>query len=107
MNVYQEYMRSHENYENKLMHFIGFLTIIGTLIYAWHWVWAAILFDLAISWVGHHFFEGNKPAFLASPRYAIPCYVWMNLQFFWFNKVALTLGFGVGFVVGSMLFVRM
>lgn len=108
MNWYTEYMRSHENYENKLCHFVGFLGIVGTLIYAWQWVWVAILFDLTISGIGHRVFEGNKPFFLGgNPLKAIAGYVLMNLQFFWFNKIALTLGFGVGFVVGSMIFVRM
>jgi len=102
MKWYAEYMQSHQTYENKLCHFIGFLGIVGTLMFAWQWVWVAILFDLAISGFGHRL-EGGKPYFMGGrPHYAIAGYILMNLQFFWFNKIALTLGFGIGFFIGRL-----
>ena len=69
---YPFYLSEHSNRICKLLHFIGttlglvlFVTAIATLNF-W-WVLAGIVTGYAFAWVGHFFFEKNRPATFKYP----------------------------------------
>ena len=79
---YQEfwpfYLREHAEAGPRYMHYAG--TVIGTAILAAALVtqtwWAILLWPLTgygFAWVGHFFFEQNKPATFQYPAYSLAC----------------------------------
>ncbi|MDE2069694.1 MAG: DUF962 domain-containing protein [Gammaproteobacteria bacterium] len=69
---YGFYLSEHRNRSNRRLHFIGsglvLLTLIGVLVS--HWWWGFILmpvFGYGFAWVGHFFFEKNRPATFKYP----------------------------------------
>lgn len=73
---YPFYLTEHRKPATRLLHFIGtgllltsFLTFLSTLNW---WYFAAIPFiGYGFAWVGHFFFEKNKPATFQYPGYSL------------------------------------
>jgi hypothetical protein len=101
---YDDYLQSHANYSNKLFHFIGFLGIILVLLFNWTLIPIAIVFDLILGAIGHYYFENNKPFFTYGKWYhAIFGYLFMNVEFFWHNKIMFSLGFIFGVLLNYVI----
>jgi hypothetical protein len=72
---YPFYLDEHANRASRRLHFIGTTVGIGLVVAAvvtWVW-WLAVLAWLqgyAFAWVGHFFFEHNKPATFKYPGYS-------------------------------------
>ena len=77
IKTYSEfYLTEHQNRTSRILHFIGtFLVfiIIGVAIYnQWSWKWFLVpLVGYGFAWVGHFFFEHNKPATFKYPLYSL------------------------------------
>ena len=75
-NFYRYYLTEHDDPKNRLLHFIGTGLIIILLIVAvafqkW-WVLAVIpVCGYGFAWVGHYFFEKNRPATFIYPLYSL------------------------------------
>lgn len=73
---YPFYLTEHQNTTSRTLHFIGTGIVIGLLIYALvtQWWWGLLYIPLAgygFAWVGHFFFEKNKPATFQYPLYSL------------------------------------
>jgi len=73
---YPYYLSEHSNLTCRRLHFIGTALIIAL------WAWVAVtqnwwyllltpLFGYGFAWVGHFFFEKNKPATFKHPLYSL------------------------------------
>ncbi len=78
---YPFYLSQHQNKINLLLHFIGssfFLLIVLHILFTGH-LWEiilAIIIGYGCAWIGHFFFEKNKPATFKYPLYSF-CADWM------------------------------
>lgn len=73
---YPYYLSEHQHPVCRLLHFIGtFLVIISffTFLITLNWVYFAIipLLGYGFAWIGHYFFEKNKPATFKYPGYSL------------------------------------
>ncbi|HKJ18619.1 MAG TPA: DUF962 domain-containing protein [Xanthomonadales bacterium] len=72
---YPFYLGEHSNRTCKLLHFIGTWVALGMFVSAavtgnaW-WVLGAFVAGYAFAWVGHFFFEKNRPATFTYPLYS-------------------------------------
>ncbi len=73
---YQFYLTEHRNKTSRLLHFIGtflffimLLYIVYTAEYKLFWTLPVIGYGFA--WVGHFFFEKNKPATFKYPLWSL------------------------------------
>jgi hypothetical protein len=74
-SYYNYYLTLHKNPKCRLLHFIGqFATIIFLLLVIYYQKYIFLFFTLFIiypfAWIGHYFFEKNKPAAFTNPLYA-------------------------------------
>jgi len=73
---YPYYLREHSNRNNRRLHFVGSCLVLLIAIYATltnHW-WLLLLLPITgygFAWVGHFFFEKNKPATFIYPLYSL------------------------------------
>ena len=72
---YTYYLTLHQNPKTRLLHFVGqVVTIIftvDTLYNGWWYLIPIIPFVIyPFAWIGHYFFEKNKPAAFSNPLYA-------------------------------------
>ena len=73
---YSFYLMEHSNSISKLLHFVGtsllFLVVFYT-IYSGQlkYLWLAPVFAYGFAWIGHFFFEKNKPATFKYPIYSL------------------------------------
>jgi hypothetical protein len=75
-DFYPHYLRQHAHASCRRLHFVGTtLVAIGLLAAAWlgePWLApAAIAVGYGFAWVGHFFFEHNRPATFSHPLYSI------------------------------------
>lgn len=75
-DFYPFYLSEHENVTCRRLHFIGSLLVLAILVTAIMTQTWALLFLLPIAgygfaWVGHFFFEHNKPATFKYPLYSL------------------------------------
>ncbi|MBA6391745.1 DUF962 domain-containing protein [Colwellia sp. BRX10-3] len=75
-SFYPFYLSQHKNIICRRLHFIGSSLIIITLAYilinsAWTLLWALPLFGYGFAWLGHFFFEKNRPATFTYPWYSL------------------------------------
>ena len=73
---YRFYLTEHQNKTSRTLHFVGtFLVfiIIGIAIYfGWGWKWFLVpLVGYGFAWIGHAFFEKNKPATFKYPLWSL------------------------------------
>lgn len=72
---YPYYLSEHENKTCRLLHFIGSWLVLATIVFSV--VTAAYIYLLLIpvigygfAWIGHFFYEHNKPATFTYPFYS-------------------------------------
>ena len=73
---YPFYLGEHRNTVCRRLHFVGSLGVIGCLAMAvatggWLWLPAAVVCGYGFAWVGHFFFEKNRPATFSHPLYSL------------------------------------
>jgi hypothetical protein len=74
-DFYPFYLSEHANPTSRRLHFVGTSIAIALLVSAvltqrWWLVALAGVEGYALAWVGHFFFEHNKPATFKYPRYS-------------------------------------
>ena len=72
---YPFYLSEHRNRTSRLLHFVGTSIALVLLVAAfatqvWWLLLVALVQGYAFAWVGHFFFEHNKPATFKYPRYS-------------------------------------
>lgn len=73
---YPFYLNEHANPVCRRLHFIGSALIIVLLLYVmfsaqWRLLWAMPVIGYGFAWVGHFFFEHNRPATFQYPLYSL------------------------------------
>ncbi len=73
---YPFYLSEHQNYMCRVLHFVGTgLVILFFLIFlaTFKWIFFAVIpfLGYGFAWVGHFFFEKNKPATFQYPSYSL------------------------------------
>lgn len=72
---YPFYLGEHSNRACRRLHFIGscgalvFVALAIVRANPW-WLLAALVFGYAMAWIGHFFFEKNRPATFRHPFYS-------------------------------------
>lgn len=72
---YPFYLGEHSNRTCRLLHFVGTWIVVGIIVTAiatanaW-WLLAAPVAGYGFAWVGHFFFEKNRPATFTYPVYS-------------------------------------
>ena len=72
---YPFYLSEHANRTSRRLHFIGSCAAIACVVAAiatgrpW-WLLAALVAGYAFAWIGHFFFEKNRPATFRHPFYS-------------------------------------
>ncbi len=75
-DFYPYYLREHANRTCRRLHFVGTTLVIACLVAlavtrdAW-WVVAALVCGYGFAWIGHLFFEHNRPATFRHPVYSL------------------------------------
>ncbi|MEO8743303.1 MAG: DUF962 domain-containing protein [Lysobacteraceae bacterium] len=73
---YPFYLSEHSNRISRRLHFIGSCGVIALIVTAistrnaW-WVLGALFCGYGFAWVGHFFFEKNRPATFKYPIYSL------------------------------------
>ncbi len=72
---YPFYLSEHQDRVNRRLHFVGTTLVIALLLFAlvtqqWIWLLAVPFAGYGFAWVGHFFFEKNKPATFNHPVYS-------------------------------------
>ena len=75
-DFYPFYLGEHANRTCRRLHFAGTSIAVGLLITAvitqrWWLIALALVQGYAFAWVGHFFFEHNRPATFAHPIYSL------------------------------------
>ncbi|GAB2519707.1 Mpo1-like protein [Microbulbifer agarilyticus] len=73
---YPFYLNEHSNLTCRRLHFVGTALVIGLVITAivsrnWTLLWAVPVAGYGFAWVGHFFFEHNRPATFKNPFYSL------------------------------------
>lgn len=73
---YPFYLSEHGNPTSRRLHFVGTSLVLLLLAYAlatqhWSALWALPVVGYGFAWVGHFFFERNKPATFKWPFYSL------------------------------------
>ncbi len=73
---YQHYLSEHKNKTSRILHFIGtflvFILLFVAIFQSWDWKWILIPdVGYGFAWVGHAFFEKNKPATFKYPLWSL------------------------------------
>mmetsp|Transcript_13252 Transcript_13252/g.19973 ORF Transcript_13252/g.19973 Transcript_13252/m.19973 type:complete len:105 (-) Transcript_13252:128-442(-) len=72
---YPYYRQEHSNVTCRRLHIIGTsLSLVSFAIIlfamAWKYIWFPLVIGYGLAWVGHFFFEKNKPATFKYPLYS-------------------------------------
>ncbi len=72
---YPFYLSEHSNPTCRRLHFVGTSLVIGIALLAiltgqWAWLWLMPVAGYGFAWIGHFFFEHNRPATFKYPRYS-------------------------------------
>ncbi len=72
---YPFYLSEHRNASCRRMHFVGstlVLILLVAMVYTgrWAWWWLLPLAGYGFAWIGHFFFEKNRPATFKHPLYS-------------------------------------
>lgn len=73
---YPYYLGEHANPTCRRLHFVGTSLVIGVVVAAIMrsnpmWLWLAPVAGYGFAWVGHFFFEKNRPATFKHPLYSL------------------------------------
>ena len=82
VDFYPFYKSQHQGFVTKLLHFIGTgLVIVFLLLFfvtlQFKYLGLAPLAGYGFAWVGHFFFEKNRPATFQYPMYSLACDFWL------------------------------
>lgn len=83
-DFYPYYLTEHDNLKCRRLHYIGsslvLLFAIGAIAtQSWNLLWLLPVMGYGPAWVGHFFFEKNKPATFQYPFYSF-CSDWVMLK---------------------------
>lgn len=73
---YPFYLTEHRNRVCRRLHFVGSMAVIAAIVTAvitrdaW-WLAAAPVAGYGLAWIGHFFFERNRPATFSHPFYSL------------------------------------
>lgn len=75
-DFYPYYLEEHSNQICRRLHFIGSTLVLAIIGYAmvtqaWATLWFVPLAGYGFAWVGHFFYEHNKPATFKHPLYSL------------------------------------
>ncbi|ATD05965.1 MULTISPECIES: DUF962 domain-containing protein [Pseudoalteromonas] len=75
-SFYPYYLAEHKNKTCRRLHFIGSTLVLLILLFAlvtthWSLLWLLPIAGYGFAWVGHFFFEKNKPATFQYPLYSL------------------------------------
>ncbi|GGZ10584.1 Mpo1-like protein [Pseudoduganella plicata] len=73
---YPYYLAEHDNRTCRRLHFIGstlVLIVLATTLITrrWELLWLVPLLGYGFAWVGHYFFEHNRPATFTYPLFSL------------------------------------
>ncbi|MEP0355255.1 DUF962 domain-containing protein [Paraglaciecola sp.] len=73
---YPYYLSEHKNNTCRRLHFVGSALILILVAYTlvtdqWSLLWLLPVLGYGFAWVGHFFFEHNKPATFKHPFYSL------------------------------------
>lgn len=73
---YPFYLAEHENRTSRRLHVVGTTLALALLLFAlltqrWALILLAIVVGYAFAWIGHFFFEKNRPATFKHPLYSL------------------------------------
>ncbi len=73
---YKYYLTEHKNKTSRILHFIGtflvFVLLFVAIIQGWGWRWILVpVVGYGFAWIGHAFFERNKPASFKYPFWSL------------------------------------
>lgn len=73
---YPYYLSEHKNLTCRRLHFVGSSLILILLAYTlmieqWSLLWLMPILGYGFAWVGHFFFEHNRPATFTYPLYSL------------------------------------
>jgi len=86
-DFYPFYLSEHANRSSRRLHFVGTsvaltLLVVVLLTHSWWLLIAALVQGYAFAWVGHFFFEHNKPA-----TFKYPIFSFMGDWRLWWNML--------------------
>lgn len=72
---YPYYLAEHANRTCRRLHLTGTLLVVALLVYTlatqqWVLLWLLPVLGYGFAWVGHFFFEKNRPATFSHPLYS-------------------------------------
>lgn len=73
---YPYYLTEHQNFSSQALHFVGTGLFIAAAIYAiisenyWYFLLGPVI-AYTFAWIGHFFFERNKPATFQYPLFSL------------------------------------
>jgi hypothetical protein len=75
-DFYPFYLSEHRDRRSRRLHVLGTGLVIGTLVAAlatgrYHWLWMLPVVGYGFAWIGHFFFEKNRPATFRHPFYSL------------------------------------
>ncbi len=75
-DFYPFYLSEHQDRVNRRLHFAGSSLVIALVLFAlltqhWMWLWTVPFAGYGFAWVGHFFFEKNRPATFSHPLYSL------------------------------------
>lgn len=73
---YPFYLSEHKDQLNRRLHFVGTTLVVLNAVFVlltqmWWYLLLAPVFGYTFAWVGHFFFEKNKPATFSYPLYSL------------------------------------
>ena len=73
---YPFYLTEHQNRTSQILHFTGTLLFLATIVFAivtqrWWLLLLCPVLGYGFAWVGHFFFEKNKPATFIYPAFSL------------------------------------
>jgi hypothetical protein len=73
---YPFYLREHSNRTNRRLHFVGSTLVLLYLAFVlttgrWSWLLALPVVMYLLPWIGHFYFEKNKPATFRHPLWSL------------------------------------
>lgn len=75
-DFYPFYLSQHADRTCRRLHFVGSWLVLLVVFTAlttgnWAWLWAVPVLGYGFAWVGHFFFEHNRPATFTYPLYSL------------------------------------
>jgi hypothetical protein len=73
---YPFYLQQHSDPVCRLLHYIGSTLVLLSfawivVVQAWMWLWLLPVFGYGCAWIGHFYFEHNRPATFTYPWYSL------------------------------------